>query len=110
MNSTSAGRRPNEDFRGEVVHAARLVGADGSEVEAAFAGTQEGRVGREQDFADGVREAVVQVARHGVPEGAQVFGVARREILRRADVLRRREAHEEVVVRRTEERAVAVNG
>src|SRR5206468_3247181 len=87
-----------------------MIRTHSAEIEAALVRLQERRIRRQQDLAHRVRKAVMQPARHAVPKGAQVLGVSAAQVLRRADILRRLEASEEVIVLRAEERPVAING
>src|SRR5215211_303001 len=50
-----------------------------------------------------MRKSVMKPARHAVPKSPQVFRVTTTEILRRADILRRRKTREEVIISWSEE-------
>ena len=54
-------------------------------------------------------EPIVQVARHRIPDGAEMLGIAAAEILRGADVLWRLEFGEEIIVLRSIERTLTVD-
>ena len=62
-------------------HRALVIGAHGPEVEPALAWREQRRVGRQQDFANRVRGAMIQPARHTVPERAEVLRVAAADVL-----------------------------
>ncbi len=86
-----------------------VVGTHGAEVEPPLPGLQERGIGRQDDLADGVRGAVMEPARHAVPERAQMLRVPAADVLARAEVLRRAEFLEDIVVSEAHKDPVSVN-
>src|SRR5919198_1561199 len=76
----------------------RMVGTDCAEVEPAFLRPEQWGVGREHDFTHGVRMAVMEPARHTVPERPQMLRIAAADVLPGAEILRRPEDAKEIVV------------
>src|SRR5262249_22496292 len=88
-------RRGTQKITGDLP---RMVGTDRAEVEPTFIRPEQWRVWREQDLTHGVRIAVMQPARHTVPEGSQMLRIAAADVLPCAEILRLSEDDKEIVV------------
>src|SRR3954468_1316837 len=86
-----------------------MIGPDRAEVEPALARTQQRRIGPEENLTHRMRGAVVQPARHAVPERAEMLGIAAADVLAAAEVLRRTELLEDVIVVEAGERPLVVD-